>query len=932
MSREPASKRCCRRDRYGSKAASWFWGSALLALHSVSANSANAVRKLASPLSTGACLLLIVFLQSTAFAQLPYQREIHALLYDRSDAELPDRSDFRTIHGQWANPSVEWIWLSVFENNRWLLRRVQIDQAPAIDQSYVAPSRITAFCKRGSDEYWLGTSKHGLFHVRDQRLIPVTFEQTPDGSELTLTNTSSVLDICAHSNGKVYVATSAGIYVLDDTEAGTVRASKLSDLVSKSVIEYTDKQLVCMTRKEIKFLDPISGDLESELWLDDNQPSHKPTVIKLSHDGTLWIGTNQGLYLHEADAAHPFRPANRANWLQGKGVIDIAEFPVESQPSDAAPRSRCLFVLTEAGLVRVDCKSKCCSNLQLPVGPARRELLPGLVCSKSDVWVSTSTGVSRCGGATQQAIQMAVDSPLDANNLYLTTDESSTRINLKSNSTESSGYLYRLVSPSDATLSHGWHNASSALDLPTPATGEYQIQVATYDQSLGQSPISTVEYHVAHPSMRWLRNIIVCTTSAACAVFGFMFVTGIIRTNRELERCVEERTAEAVSVHQEKQQLEFSLLHAQKMESLGTMAAGMAHDFNNSLCAITSNAELGLLSLYQSPDRVQKYLQDVLEASHQASDITQSLLTFAGKSPPKKQPGQLQRVVQNSMRMIRSAVPSSIGITAICDEPIWCQLDAAQMNQVIVNLTMNARDAMPNGGDLTIEVFQDITTNDRRNAVLRISDTGKGMDEATMARVFEPFYTTKARGKGTGLGMSMVHSIVTAHDGTINVDSAVDRGTVVELRFPMCQPQARTDASTKVLDQTPKRQLSGTVLIADDEPRVRSSLASVFEMAGLQVITAEDGAQLVENAKNRNGEIVLIATDLDMPGLDGASAVKTIRSTHPNLPAIIFTGQATFPRELDPNITAYLRKPFQLAEILDAARRLAGDSDAQPDT
>lgn len=503
---------------------------------------------------------------------------------------------------------------------------------------------------------------------------------------------------------------------------------------------------------------------------------------------------------------------------------------------------------------------------------------------------------------------------------YATTDRNRSSFRVSSNNPEAR-IFYRLVSSNDLRADSDWRVArDSSLEFPTPVPGDYRLQMALGDPRGGGSALYSVPYKVSHPIAKWLGAGLLVISSFACVTIGLVFVSGIIRTNRRLEQRVKIRTAEVIAAHQEKQKLEFELLQAQKMESLGTLAAGMAHDFNNSLCAICSNAELALLSLYHEPRRVQRHIEEVMAASHQAAELTHSLLTFAGKSPPRREAKLLQEVVGNSLRMIRSAIPASIKITSeLTSQPLWSNVDETQINQVIINLVMNARDAMLDGGNLrlSLEVPSD---SERTGAVLRLVDDGIGMDPATLDRVFEPFFTTKSRGKGTGLGMSMVHSIVTAHDGTVTLNSNPNEGTIVEIRLPTCPPLAVRAESTKSRLLSLK-QFRGTVIVADDEQRVRKALVSMFESMGLTVIPASDGAQLIDRAKEHLKDLVLIATDCEMPEVSGVSALKDVRQLAPQVPAILFTGQGQS-AEAEDELTVFMRKPFQLSSILENAKEL----------
>ncbi len=369
------------------------------------------------------------------------------------------------------------------------------------------------------------------------------------------------------------------------------------------------------------------------------------------------------------------------------------------------------------------------------------------------------------------------------------------------------------------------------------------------------------------------------------------------------------------------------VLHSQKLEAVGTLASGVAHDFNNLLTAIFGYNALARKALPKDHP-ANPYLDLADQAIEQASGVTKSLLTFGHKTPAAKSPVALTRVVGDSLRLLRRLLPASVEIVE--DVPagldLWVSADATQLQQVLINLAVNARDAMPHGGRLRIQLRPGTNGTEAAplpasEAVLTVEDTGVGMSEEVRSRIFEPFFTTKPRGEGTGLGMSIVHGIVTEHGGRITVDSELGRGTRIAIALPTCERPAATAAPAR---RARARAGQGElILVAEDDEHIRSIVTSALRSEGYEVVQAADGIAAMQALEDYDTEVRLLLLDLDLPRLDGLSCLRKARERRTDIPAMLVTGSTDLPGPQDtPENVQILRKPFRMSDLTAAVARV----------
>ncbi len=348
----------------------------------------------------------------------------------------------------------------------------------------------------------------------------------------------------------------------------------------------------------------------------------------------------------------------------------------------------------------------------------------------------------------------------------------------------------------------------------------------------------------------------------------------------------------------QQRKLEEQLRQAQKMEAIGQLAGGVAHDFNNILTVIMGYANL--LSMKSNFNASEKEAMDhIISAADKAAQLTRGLLAFSRKQVMDAKPVNVNDIAQQVQKFLARIIGEDVKLKAVINVAILMVVaDAGQLEQVLMNLAANARDAMPEGGELTIETgLQHIDETfiehhgwgkPGRYALISVSDTGCGMDEDTRNRIFEPFFTTKEVGKGTGLGMAIVHGIVNQHNGFIYVYSELGKGTVFKIFLPLLEKEKVAEIEKRV--EEPPKNGTETILIVEDDPSVRKVVSDVLIDSGYEIITAEDGQQAIEKFSENRTRIKLILMDMVMPKKSGLEAYREIRLLKPDIRVLFTSG------------------------------------------
>jgi PAS domain S-box-containing protein len=383
----------------------------------------------------------------------------------------------------------------------------------------------------------------------------------------------------------------------------------------------------------------------------------------------------------------------------------------------------------------------------------------------------------------------------------------------------------------------------------------------------------------------------------------------------------------------ERTRLEEQLRQAQKMEAVGRLAGGIAHDFNNLLTAIIGYSDV-LLSRRKPEDPSAEELKAIQKAGESAAALTRQLLAFSRKQVLDLRPTALNDLVSHMEDMLRRVIGPEITLETGLDPDLWTvRADGNQVQQVLMNLAINARDAMPGGGTLAIRTRNtQVETNAPARppecppgpyAVLSVSDTGHGMDEDTARKVFEPFFTTKEVGKGTGLGLSMAHGIVRQSGGYIEVVTAKDRGTAFLVYLPRIEEPAETGPVARIAAGI--KGGGETVLLAEDSDVVRCYIVEILRLGGYVVLEADSGEEALRIAEDHDGPLDLLVTDMVMPGIGGAELATRLTATLPELKVLFISGYpeyATGKHRLLKTGVPFLGKPFRAGVFLEKVREI----------
>lgn len=403
-----------------------------------------------------------------------------------------------------------------------------------------------------------------------------------------------------------------------------------------------------------------------------------------------------------------------------------------------------------------------------------------------------------------------------------------------------------------------------------------------------------------------------------------VYIDGVFRGRRVSNRNITDQ-----------HRLEDQLRHAQKMEAIGTFAGGIAHDFNNILTVIIGYGNILHLNM-AAEDPLRRHVEQILNAADRAASLTRGLLTYCRSQPLSPRASDLNSILKMSIGMVERLLRADIEIkTKYWPDPLTVLADVHQIEQVIVNLATNARDAMPDGGRISIETFRVELSKDfielhqlaRADyyALMTFSDTGHGMDEKTRQSMFEPFFTTKDIGKGTGLGLSIVYGIVKQHGGAIECYSRPGHGTRFYIYLPIVD--AHSD-EPQAFEHGQLEKGAETILVAEDDQMIRSLIEMILEEAGYRVISAVDGEDAIDKFRRNKDDVRLCLLDVVMPKKNAKAALEAIRALRTDVKAIFmsgYTGDIFEPKELDMAGTKFISKPIKPVELLKQVREvLAG--------
>jgi two-component system, cell cycle sensor histidine kinase and response regulator CckA len=403
-------------------------------------------------------------------------------------------------------------------------------------------------------------------------------------------------------------------------------------------------------------------------------------------------------------------------------------------------------------------------------------------------------------------------------------------------------------------------------------------------------------------------------------------VSAVKRALRELQERVErKRTEEAL------RQTEGQLRQSLKMEAMGRLAGGVAHDFNNMLTLILGYSQIVLNALGKDNPLSQDVLE-IKKAGERSAGLTRQLLAFSRRQVLQPKVLDLNGVVTNFESMLRRVIGEDVTLRTVLSPGLGCvKVDAGQMEQVIMNLVVNARDAMPNGGTLTIEtanveldeafVLKHKPMAPGRYVMLAVSDTGCGMDYETQAHIFDPFFTTKELGKGTGLGLSTVYGIIKQSDGYIWVDSEPGQGATFKIYLPHAKEVAETVEPDAI--SVPRPRGVETILLVEDEKGVRAMIRHILKQEGYTVLEAGNSQEAFQHADQHKDAIHLMVTDVVMPGMGGREVAERIKSSRPDMKVLFvsgYTGDAIAHHGVLDKGVNFLEKPFTAEGLTSKVR------------
>ena len=374
---------------------------------------------------------------------------------------------------------------------------------------------------------------------------------------------------------------------------------------------------------------------------------------------------------------------------------------------------------------------------------------------------------------------------------------------------------------------------------------------------------------------------------------------------------------------------EDKLRHSQKMEAFGQLAGGIAHDFNNMLGVIMGSAQLVEMQMGDDKPELKRNINMVIESAKRAADLTHQLLAFARKGNYKVVALDMHEVIRSVIGLLRHTIDKRIRIVErLSASPASIMGDYMQLQNALLNLALNARDAMPEGGILTFSTWvvgpDEKIAGTRPHAVgygsylrILVSDTGCGMDEKTKVRAFEPFFTTKEPGKGTGLGLASVYGTIKNHNGLIELESELKKGTAFSIYLPLAET---TETQRTAVSQRVKNG-AGTILFIDDEENMRLMVAEMLGNLGYTVVTLQDGVEAIEYYKHHHADVNAIIIDMIMPRMGGYDCIKILKQINPDARILVSSGYSLVSdtqQIISKGIAGFIQKPFEINELSQA--------------
>jgi signal transduction histidine kinase/CheY-like chemotaxis protein len=398
--------------------------------------------------------------------------------------------------------------------------------------------------------------------------------------------------------------------------------------------------------------------------------------------------------------------------------------------------------------------------------------------------------------------------------------------------------------------------------------------------------------------------------------------TALAELTATLEQRVDQRTADLIKAVTAREKAQEQLRQAQKMETIGQLTGGVAHDFNNLLMAVMGNLDLLRKRLPNDP-RLHRLVDGALQGAERGASLTQRLLAFARQQDLRAVSVDLRALIEGMVELLERSLGPRVALRVDIPEGLPpARIDANQLELAVLNLAINARDAMPDGGRIDISVTEHPARHDPalapgRYLRLSVADTGTGMSSEILKRAIEPFFSTKQVGKGTGLGLSMVHGLAVQLGGALQLTSTVGKGTCATLVLPVAAAAPETESPAPVVE---KIKRSAVILFVDDDPLIAMSTMEMLEDLGHRVIGANSGQHALDILRSEQ-PIDLMVTDHMMPGMTGLELVAASREVRPSLPVLLATGYAELPEGTQLNLPR-LAKPYHQDQLRDQLDQL----------
>lgn len=762
----------------------------------------------------------------------------------------------------------------------------------------------------------LAINEEEVFAATNKGIIKVTF---PDGGNTPMRGphwpSLLVSDIERAPNGAIWTAGEEGVLCIDgsDSYRYELDSPSLQDIPEKISIAPNGEVAVWSPRgvslinhetKEIRVLRKDHG-LASEVTY----------CAEFDSRGHLWIGTRHGLQRYDSSTGQ-FK--NFDSLENGLEIVRVAEIVEDS--------NGILWLFNELSSQVARYDGTVFQNFPLSASSGS-SVFRNFVTQGSKVWFTTNNHLLvRNHIATPPYLELR-DIRSNVSQADLTEVKTDTshpnleftlrQISLKTQPGDSL-HRYRLLGYEDDWL----YTRKSTISYPDLPRGDYTFEAQAIDSELNYSNTLSIPVKVSLPIWDIILKAALAILALICLAFLVAYFLRNTRARKQLENTVEQKSSALREEEKKNEIVQEQLRHAQKMEAVGTLAGGLAHDFNNLLTGIAGNLEIAQSDPLNSAEN----LSSAESASRRASELVKQLLGFSRKTKLNLRHSSVAALINELRQLIAPVFDEEVKVTLqIEDDLPLVNMDSTQIEQVLLNLCCNARDAMDGPGEINIAAKAISGPSDTEQIEILVSDNGSGMPNSIREKIFEPFFTTKDQGKGTGLGLSMAYGIIEQHGGSITCKSEVEQGSLFRITLPALK-RGITLKKEAPLGITDLQKLGGpeTILVVDDESGCRTVAAGILLRSGYQVETADCGQAALAILDKAELKIDAVILDVTMPGMSGKEVLVEIVKQWPHIPVIICSGHPLSPESLKKEIgvqpASTIQKPYKLQDLLHTLR------------